>query len=188
MSEQEVDVAALQKQVEALTEQVKELSTQVNKDKLTLIVLSGDLDKALAAFMIATTAASMGTEVTMFFTFWGVTILRDKKAKPKGKNFIEKMFGMMLAKGPSQLKLSKMEMGGMGSTMIKGIMKKKNSPSLEELIAIAAELEINICLCDTTLGLMGIKHEEIIEYPVLSVVGAAKMLEESSGSYSTLFI
>jgi peroxiredoxin family protein len=98
----------------------------VTQDK-TMVIFSGDLDKAIAAFIIANGAASMGHKVTMFFTFWGLNILRKDNPPKIKKNLIEKMFGFMMPRGADKLSLSQMNMMGMGSAMIKNIMKERTS-------------------------------------------------------------
>ncbi|MFH0985056.1 MAG: FAD-dependent oxidoreductase, partial [Candidatus Omnitrophota bacterium] len=110
--------------------------TNLSKKK-TIVVFSSDFDKVMAAFVIANGALAMGSEVTLFFTFWGLNALRKKNAIPVQKNIIESMFGFMMPRGAEKLSLSKMNMGGMGLRMIKGIMKKKNVASLSELIVSA---------------------------------------------------
>lgn len=156
------------------------------KDKCTMIVFSGDLDKVLASFIIATGAASMGTEVTIFFTFWGINVLRDPKKHAKGKNFIEKMFGWMMPNGPNKLKLSKMNMGGMGTLLIKNVMQKHNITSLPDMIDLAKELGIKIVVCTMSMDLMGIKKEELIDG--VEYGGVATYLGETNNSRFSLFI
>jgi len=114
------------------------------KNKLSMVVFSGDLDKLLAAFIIATGAAAMGLEVVQFFTFWATPALRDTKKKGRGKDLFGKMFGFMLPKGAGKVKLSKMNMGGMGTAMIQYLMKKKKVASLPELIDLAVEMGVKI--------------------------------------------
>lgn len=158
------------------------------KNKLLMIVFSGDLDKALAAFIIATGAVAMGMEVSMFFTFWGTPILRDKKKKVGGKNFMGKMFGAMLPKGAGKVKLSKMNMGGMGTYMMKSLMKKKNVASLDEMLNLAAELGVKINVCEMSMDLMGFKREEMIDYPNLTFCGVATVMDEAQESNVQFFI
>ncbi|MBU1156517.1 MAG: DsrE/DsrF/DrsH-like family protein [Proteobacteria bacterium] len=160
----------------------------VLENKLSMVVFSGDLDKLLAAMIIATGAAAMGMKVVMFFTFWGTAALRDPKKKVGGKDFMSKMFGWMLPKGRNALKLSQMHMAGMGTAMLKGLMKKKNAPTLDQLFEIAAQLGVEIKVCEMSMDLMGFKHEEIIDYPNLDYVGVATFLANSGKSANQLFI
>ncbi|NOX32898.1 MAG: NADH dehydrogenase FAD-containing subunit [Deltaproteobacteria bacterium] len=157
-------------------------------NKLSMIVFSGDLDKALAAFIIGTGAVAMGMEVVMFFTFWGIPILRAKNKKAKGKDPVSKMFGAMLPKGASNLKLSNMNMAGAGTAMMKSLMAKKNVASMDEMIEMAGELGVKIYVCEMSMDLMGFKPEEIIEYPDLTYCGVAKFLEEAINSKIQLFL
>jgi peroxiredoxin family protein/TusA-related sulfurtransferase len=134
-----------------------------DEKRFTNVVFSNDLDKALASFIIANGAATMGYKVTLFFTFWGLNVLRKSGPVTVKKNMIEKMFGMMMPKGPEKLKLSQMHMGGMGASMIKGIMKKKNVSSLPELMRSAIDNGVKIVACSMSMDLMGIKREELID-------------------------
>ena len=158
------------------------------ENKLSMVVFSGDLDKMLAAMIIATGAAAMGMKVVMFFTFWGTAALRDAKKQVGGKDFMSKMFGWMLPKGRNELKLSQMHMGGMGTAMLKSLMKKKNAPTLDQLFEIAAQLGVEIKVCEMSMDLMGFKHEEIIDYPNMEYVGVATFLANSRKSANQLFI
>jgi peroxiredoxin family protein len=158
------------------------------ENKLSMVVFSGDLDKMLAAMIIATGAAAMGMKVVMFFTFWGTAALRDAKKQVGGKDFMSKMFGWMLPKGRNALKLSQMHMGGMGTAMLKSLMKKKNAPTLDQLFEIAAQLGVEIKVCEMSMDLMGFKHEEIIDYPNIEYVGVATFLANSRKSANQLFI
>ena len=152
----------------------------------TIVVFSGELDKALAAFIIATGAAAMGRKVTMFFTFWGLTILRRTEAVPVKKNLIEKMFGFMLPTGAKKLGLSRMNMGGAGTAMMRAIMKSKNVASLEELIESALEYGVKIVACQMSMDVMGIKPEELIDG--VEIGGVATMLGAAETSDTNLFI
>lgn len=152
----------------------------------TIVVFSGDLDKAIASFIIANGAAAMGRPVTMFFTFWGLNILRKDVAPRVNKTFIEKMFGAMMPRGSKRLKLSSMNMAGIGPKMIRGIMKKKNILSLEELIDQAKENGIKLVACSMSMDVMGIKKEELIDG--VEVGGVASYLGEAEKSNVNLFI
>ncbi|MCL1859195.1 MAG: DsrE/DsrF/DrsH-like family protein [Oscillospiraceae bacterium] len=150
------------------------------------IVFSGDLDKAIASFIMANAAAAMGRKVSMFFTFWGLNILRKPKKVKVKKDFISKMFGMMMPKGSKKLKLSKMNMGGMGAKMIRSVMKKKNIDSLEDLIGMARENGVELVACSMSMDVMGIKAEELIDGVTLG--GAAAMIAHAEESDMSLFI
>ncbi len=158
------------------------------KDQMTIVVFSGELDKLLAALIIATGATAMDTKVKLFFTFWATAALRDPKKKVKGKNFMSKMFGMMLPKGSTKVKLSKMNMCGMGTTMLKSLMKKKNIASLEEMLKTAGELGVDINICEMSMDLMGFKKEEMIDYPNMNICGVATFLADAEESKTQLFI
>ena len=152
----------------------------------TLIVFSGDLDKVLASFIIANGAAAMGRPVTMFFTFWGLTALRKAEKQPVSKSLMESMFGTMLPRGSKKLKLSKMNMGGIGTAMMKKIMNDKNVDSLETLIQKAMKSGVKIVACTMSMDVMGIKEEELIEGVELGGVGA--YLGDAEESNVNLFI
>jgi peroxiredoxin family protein len=179
---------ALEKHVAELKDQVQALSTERTENKLSMIVFSGDMDKVLASLVLATGAVAMGMDVVMFFTFWGTPILRDKSKKVGGKDLMGKMFGAMLPKGACEVKLSKMNMGGMGTAMMKSLMKKKNVASIEQMLELAAELGVRIYVCEMSMDLMGFKREEMIDYPNLNFCGVAKFLEEAHNSKIQLFI
>jgi peroxiredoxin family protein len=179
--------ADLEKQVAELKKKVEAIPPGP-ENKLAMVVFSGDMDKLLAALIIATGAVAMGMEVRLFFTFWATAALRDPKKKVGGKNFISTMFGFMLPKGFGGVTLSKMNMAGMGKAMIKGLMKKKNIPSLPELLEMAGQLGVRICVCDMSMDLMGFKREELVDYPNMSVCGVASFLNEAATSKVQLFI
>lgn len=181
-------MSTIEEQVAELKAQVDALNSQAPANKLAIIAFSGDLDKTLAAFIIATGAVAMGMEVVMFFTFWGTPVLRNKNKTVGGKDTMGKMFGAMLPKGPDKVKLSKMNMGGMGTAMMKSLMKKKNVASLEEMIALAEELGVKIYICEMSMDLMGFKREEMIEYKDLQYAGVATFLAEANDSRVQLFI
>lgn len=176
----------VEKEILELKKKVEDLQGQENR--LLMIVFSGDLDKHIAAMIIATGAAAMGMKVTLFYTFWGTAALRDPKKNAKGKNFLSKMFGIMLPKGRNKTKLSNMHMAGMGTAMIKDLMKKKNVASLDELYEAAAALGVEINICEMSMDLMGFKYEEMIDYPNMKVCGVATMLADARDSAVQFFI
>lgn len=152
----------------------------------TIVVFSSDFDKAVAAFVIANGAAAMGSEVTMFFTFWGLNILRRPEGARVRKNIIERMFGRMMPRGADKLTLSKMNMGGMGLAMIKGIMRKKKVASLPEFISAAQRAGVRMVACTMSMDLMGIKREELIDGVEES--GVAMYLDKAESGNVNLFI
>ena len=161
---------------------------QNNQDKngQTMVVFSGDLDKAIASFIIANGAMAMGKKVTMFFTFWGINILRKGEKLPVQKNFIERMFGAMMPRGTKKLKLSNMNMMGMGPKMIRKIMKDKNVSSLEELIKSAIDSGVEIVACQMSMDLLGLKQEELIDG--VKIGGVGYYMGEAEDSNVNLFI
>ena len=183
----EVTLEMLQKQVDVLTKKVGKLEKN-RKDQLSMAVVSGDMDKILATMIISLAAAAMDTQVKLFFSFWSLSALRDPKKSPKGKDFISKMFGMMLPRGKNKLALSNMNMAGMGPMMIKMLMKKKNVMSLDEMFKQAGELGIEITICEMSMDLMGFKREEFIDYPNLRYAGAATFVADAGESAMQMFI
>lgn len=152
----------------------------------TMVVFSGDLDKAIASFIIANGAAASGKKVTMFFTFWGLNIIRKHESIPVQKSFIGKMFGAMMPRGSKKLTLSKMNMMGMGSKMIRGLMKSKNVSSLEDLIQTAIDQGVEIVACQMSMDLMGIAREELIDG--VGIGGVGYYLGKADESNHNLFI
>ena len=157
-----------------------------NLDQATLVVFSDDLDRAMAASIIANGALSMGKKVSLFFTFWGLNILRKNKFVPVKKNWIESMFGMMMPRGTDQLTLSKMNMMGMGTKMMKGIMKQHNVEPLEKLLGSIKENGGKLIACRMSMELMGIKKEELIDG--VEDGGVATYLADASKGNINLFI
>ena len=155
-------------------------------DNKTLIVFSDDFDRALASFVIANGAASMGKKVTMFFTFWGLNILKKSKKPKVKKDFMGYMFGMMLPKSSKKLSLSKLNMSGMGTSMMRMRMKAKNIDSLEDMIKIAIFNKINLVACQMSMDMMGISKEELLDE--VKIGGVASYLEEAEKSNVNLFI
>ena len=182
-----ITVEKLQAELESLKAKTNRLQNS-RKDQLSIAIVSGDMDKILAAMIISLAAAAMDTQVKLFFSFWALSALRDPKKKAKGKDFISKMFGMMLPNGRNKLKLSNMNMCGMGPVMIKRLMKKQNVLSLDEMFQQAAELGIEITVCEMSMNLMGFKKEEMIDYPHLRYAGATTFVADAGESSMQWFI
>ncbi|RSD25185.1 CoA-disulfide reductase [Mesobacillus subterraneus] len=156
------------------------------KNGATMVVFSGDLDKAIATFIIASGAAAMGKEVTLFFTFWGLNILKRNDAPSTEKDMMAKMFSMMMPKGSNDLPLSKMNMGGMGAKMIKTVMANKNVDSLETLMKNAMDAGVKLLACGMSMDIMGIAKEELIDG--VEIGGVAAYLGDAEDSGLNLFI
>ncbi len=152
----------------------------------TMVIFSGDLDKAIAGCIIANGVIASGRQASMFFTFWGLNLLRKNEHVKAKKNLVEAMFGWMMPRGTEKAKLSQMHMAGMGTAMIKGIMKKKNVASLPEMLQTAIDNGVKIQACQMSMDLMGIKREELIDG--IEVVGVASMLAASDDSNAVIFI
>ena len=159
------------------------------KEKLTIAVLSGDLERALAAFMLATTGAAMGMEVNMFFTFWGLNIIKRNEGTIKSKGLMRKMLNFMNRGGSKRLKLSRFNMFGLGTWMMKRLMKDTNMPSVDEYITMAHDMGVNLIGCTTTCGVMGIAPEEkTFRSEVKALSGATYFLNLARQSEVVLFI
>ena len=190
--------AALESEVRELTRRCNEQALRLEafsglaqhtgqEDKLSLIAFSGSLDRLIAAFVLATGAAAMGMKVSMFFTFWATAALRKDTSRVQ-KTLLERLFAWMLPKGVKQLPLSQMNMAGGGPLMIRHIMRKKGVASLEEMIELAAELGVEINVCTMSMDLLGMKPDELLDYPGRSFCGVAKFLETAAPGKVTLFL
>ena len=157
------------------------------KEKLSIVMFSGDLDRALAGFMLATTGASMGMEVEMFFTFWGLNIIKRNQGGIKSKGLVRKMLNLLNRGGSQRLTMSKFNMMGLGTWMMKGLMKDINMPSLEEFIVMAHQMGVKLIACTTSCGMMGVPDEAFRE-EVEEQTGAAYFLGVARKSKVTLFI
>ncbi len=177
----------IKNQVKVLNEKISLLENS-KKDQMSIAIVSGDMDKILAAMIISLAAAAMDTKVRLFFSFWSLAALRDNKKKVKGKGLIAKMFGIMLPGGKNNLKLSKMNMAGMGPLMIRHLMKKQGVLSLDRMFKEAGDLGVEIIVCEMSMNLMGFKREEMIDYPKLSYAGAATFISDASESSIQMFI
>ena len=151
-----------------------------------MVVFSGDLDKAIASFIIANGAAASGKKVTLFFTFWGLNILRKSEKVQVSKSFIGKMFGTMMPRGSRKLSLSRMNMMGMGAKMIRSVMQSNNVSSLEELMQTAIDQGVEIVACQMSMDVMGIKKEELIDG--VKIGGVGYYLGKADQSGINLFI
>ena len=152
----------------------------------TIVVFSGDMDKVMASFVIANGAAAMGRPVTMFFTFWGLNVLRKPEKQSIKKPFIDAMFGKMMPRGVNKLKLSKMNMGGMGTSMMRKVMKDKNIDSLEDLVKKAQQNGVKMIACTMSMEVMGITEEELIDG--IEFAGVGTYLGDAEESNVNLFI
>lgn len=173
----------IKKQQTAASPQTTCVPTEKNK---TLICFSDNLDRAIATFILANGAAATGGKVSIFFTFWGLNVIKKKHGPAVKKTFTEKMFARMLPKSSDSLSLSKMNMMGMGSKMIRGIMKKKNIDSLESLIQQAMANGVEFIACQMTMDMMGIKKEELLDG--VTVGGVASYMQKAEESGVNLFI
>jgi peroxiredoxin family protein len=157
------------------------------KEKFTLVLFSGDFDKALTAFILATTAASMGMDVTMFFTFWGLNVIKRNQGSIKSRGFLRKMLNIMNRGGARRLKLSRFNMFGLGTWMMKKLMKESNMPSIDEYIQMAQDMGIKMVPCTSTCDILGLSKEAFRD-DILDPAGAAFFLGEARESKITLFI
>jgi peroxiredoxin family protein len=157
------------------------------KEKMTLILFSGEMDKALAAFNIAVGGASSGMDVTIFFTFWGLNVIKKNEGSIKSKGIMRNMLNFMNRGGAKRLPLSKFHMMGMGKAMMQRLMKDINFPQVDELIKLAKELDVKFIACTTTIGMMGITKDAFIP-EVDSFAGVATYIAEASKSKISLFI
>ena len=152
----------------------------------TIIIFSGDLDKVLAGFVLATGAAAAGLETSMFFTFWGLSALKKKGAAAGPKNIMEKMFGVMTPSSSESLGTSKMNFFGMGSVMLRKMMKDKGIATLEELMDLAREMDVKMIACTMSMDAMGVGKEELLDG--LTYGGVATYMADAVRSRVTLFI
>ncbi len=158
----------------------------MEKEKMVIAVFSGDLDKVLAAFFLATSAASMGLEVKMFFTFWGLNVVRKPKLT-SGKTPLQKLMNFMNRGGAGRLPLSKYNFLGLGPLMMKTMMRQSKVPDVPELVRTAQELGVKLLVCTTTFAFMGFKKEDFID-GIAEYCGAATFLQEARESKLSYFI
>ena len=156
-------------------------------NKMTIILFSGEMDKALAAFTLATTAASMGIKVSIFFTFWGLSVLRKGGLLAKKANLLQKMFGILNSGTKEKLPLTKFNFAGAGPEMMKMLMKQKKMASLPELFKLSRELGVKFIACTTSCNVMGLDREALVD-EVDEMAGAATSLGEAKESNINLFV
>ena len=165
---------------------IEELRERTPEDRAALVVFSGDLDRVMAAFVIATGAAASGLETSMFFTFWGLSVLKKKGARAVGKGLKQRMFALMTPTGPEGLGTSQLNFFGMGATMLRSMMKEEGIASLEELMGMARELGVKMTACTMSMDAMGIAKEELVSG--LEYGGVAAFLADASRARVSLFI
>jgi peroxiredoxin family protein len=156
------------------------------KKKTTIVLFSGDYDKAMAAYIIANGAAAYDHEVTIFHTFWGLNALRKDEEIKVDKSFMEKLFGKMMPRGAEKMGLSKMNFAGFGPKMIKDVMKKHNAMTLPQLIEMAQDQDVKLVACTMTMDLLGLKQEELLEH--IEYAGVAAYLADAEIGQVNLFI
>lgn len=185
--DQRVDarLAQMQNTVDELTAELAELRGQLPDDRVTIVLTGNDIDRVMPAFIIATGAASFGMEATIFFTLWGINVLKDKTIF-SGKSLIEKAMTMMMPSGPAKLGLTKMHFMGAGAALMRHMMKSHNVESIPGLIDLAVDMEVRLVACQMTMGIMGISTEEIRDG--VEFGGVATYIEDASSSKITLFI
>jgi len=180
-----VSAESLVERLTALETRLEALEESQPDDKVAIVVFSGDLDKVLAAFVIATGAAALGQEVSMFFTFWGLSVLK-KKSSLADKNVFEKAMAVMSPGNSEELPVSQMNYFGVGAKMLRKMMKDKNVSSLEEMMAMAKEMDVKLLACEMSRDVMGVSDEELMDG--LEPAGVASFLGESLRSRTNLFI
>jgi peroxiredoxin family protein len=176
---------ALEERIRELEKRLAELETRAPDDRVSIVVFSGDLDRVLAAFVIATGAAAMGQQVSMFFTFWGLSVLK-KDTQLGGKTVFQKMMAVMSPASSQSLPVSKMNYFGVGAMMLRSMMKEKNVSSLEEFIAMARDMGVRMIACEMSRDVMGIAESEMVSG--IESGGVAAFLGDSLKSRTSLFI
>jgi len=179
--------AAVAAELAEMRREIAELRERVPEDKAALVVFSGDLDRAIAAFIIATGAAVAGLETTMFFTFWGLSVVKKKNGATVSKrDLMQKMFTMMTPGSSESLGVSKMNYFGVGATMLRAMMKKQEVSSLEELMETARDLGVRMIGCTMSMDVMGVDKDELFDG--IDLGGVAAFMGEASRARVSLFI
>ena len=175
----------LEEKVRTLEQRLAALEERSAEDRVALVVFSGDLDRVLAAFVIATGAAAMGQQVSMFFTFWGLSAVK-KSTDLEGKSIFQKAMAVMSPGSSESLPVSKMNYFGVGAKMLRTMMKQRNVTSLEGMMELAREMGVRMIACEMSRDVMGIKPSELQDG--LECGGVATFLADSLRSRATLFI
>ena len=182
--------AEVERQVQALREEmdakIAAVRARTVDDAATIVVFSGDLDKAIAAFIMATGAAAAGLQTSMFFTFWGLSVLRKKGAPGGPKSLAERALALMTPASSEELGTSRMNYFGLGAVMLRKLMKDKGIASLEELMALARELDVKMIACTMSMDAMGLRREELVDG--LSFGGVATYMADAARSRVTLLV
>ena len=182
--------AEVERQLKAFRDEMEGKLAEVRErtvdDAATIVVFSGDLDKVLAAFVLATGAAAAGLQTSMFFTFWGLAALKKKGAAGGSKNIMEKMFAVMTPSSSESLGTSKMNYFGMGAVMLRKMMKDKQIATLEELMALAREMDVKMIACTMSMDAMGVSKQELQDG--LTYGGVATYMADAVRSRVTLFV
>jgi peroxiredoxin family protein len=171
---------------EELERQIAELRERTPENRAAIVVFSGDLDRVLASFVLATGAAAAGLETSMFFTFWGLSVLKKKGVPGGPKGLKERMFAMMTPAGSTSLRTSKLDFFGAGALMLRSMMKDKGIASLEELIGLARELGVKMTACTMSMDALGVAKEELADG--LEYAGAATFLADAARARVSLFV
>jgi peroxiredoxin family protein len=182
--------AEVARQMKALRDEVDAriaaLRERTVDDAATIVIFSGDLDKVLAGFVIATGAAAAGLETSMFFTFWGLSVLKRKGAAPGPKSTLERMLAMMTPSSSEDLGTSRLNCFGLGAAMLRRMMKDRQIATLEELIALSREQNVKMIACTMSMDAMGVSREELVDG--LTYGGVATYMADAVRSRVTLFI
>lgn len=178
-------LAPLRAEIAAMGDRLGHAEERTVSNRATIVVFSGEMDNLMAAFIIATGAAAMGLDVSMYFTFWGLTALR-KERRFAGKSLPEKMVAAMLPSGPGAVATSRLNMMGIGPQFFKLLMRQRHVSTLPDLVGTAREMGIKMVACQMSMGVMGVKPEELIDG--ISFGGVATYMEDASDSKLTLFI
>lgn len=176
-------ISSIHQRLDAIENRLHEAA---DTNKINMLVMDNSQDRLLAAFMVATSAASCGMEVSMFFSFWATAALRKNRKQVGSKSLVERAFGWMLPSGLRATKLSQLHMFGLGKLLLQSEMKQKNIADLERLLQTAGELGVQISVCEMSMRLMGITREELIAYPGLTYCGATTFVDASTRSNTTL--